>query len=169
MTRSCRNGNHRSPFGAWLRVQADLESRAAGLSIIDIDWCLHQYSSRPDGRNVQNVMFIEEKRFAEPLKNHQSDTLAVIYQLFANPRMKVMSKRVRSKMAGGFVRVRFFGVHLLSFSGAGPDDSEWIEWDRKRITIDQLKGILRFDTNPFHLGRRDERCHHGGGKQIPMF
>jgi len=51
-------------------------------------------------------------------------------------------------------------MHVLRFSGLGPDDSKFIEWDDKDINADTLTDLLRFDLDPDTLKPIDLRNHH---------
>jgi len=44
--------------------------------------------------------------------------------------------------------VRFLGSHLLQVSNETPENSDWMYWDAKQITLDQLVGLLNFELNP---------------------
>ena len=66
----------------------------------------------------------------------------------------------------GVVTVRYLGVYVLAFSGSGPLDSDEIRLFRvgdqvgKRIDLETLEGILRFDVDPATLRPIDYRSHH---------
>ena len=66
------------------------------------------------------------------------------------------------------VQVKSYGAHLLRISGATPDDSEWIEWDRKEITVEQMVQVLRFDLHPDTLELNDWRRHKETPPAHPM-
>ncbi len=168
MTRPMRNGQSRSPFGMWLNQCPELDSKKNGLNVADIDWCFHQFATRPSGREVQNIMFVEEKQFGAQVTSHQRDTLATIHRWFGVSSDSPLTKKVWSDFAKSFVTVRFWGVHVLCFEESGPLDSAWIQWDRTRIGLPRLIEILSFKRSPITLRKRDERLHHGGQKQIPL-
>lgn len=173
MTQQMRNGQHRSAFSKWLRETPELDpQKGSGLSIIDIDWCIHQFRDVVDSggsREVQNMMFVEEKTHGAECSPPQRDTLHAAAQLIHSHVSRQPHRTViKSQMTGQKVLLRNWGFHLLRFSHSGPMDSVWIEWDRKRITLKQLIEILRFELSPLTLNPRDERRHHGGAKQSKM-
>lgn len=159
-------------WGRWIRNNPRLESRD-GFSVSDIDMTvsemriIHQFKGIY-GREFQCMMDIECKVKGADLSAAQRDTLHLRNQLVRNRRQTPTKKLAYqagtvvaySTMNGRMVTVRHYGVHLLRFSGLGPDDSEWIEWDRKKITADQLTGLLRFDLDPDTLKPIDLRNHH---------
>lgn len=168
MTRERRHGADHSPFGEWMRTNPALDSRTNGLTVVDIDWCVHQYATH-GSRAVQNFMFIEEKRYAEIVRPHQMDTIKTINRFFVPSGRAALSRRVESHMARGAVLVRFWGFHLLEFEKSGPEDSKWIRWNRAEVLPTMLEELLTFRRNPRSLEPRDERSHHGGAKQMPLF
>ena len=173
MTQQRRDDEHKSEFSKWLRDNKRLDSIHAGLSIIDFDWIIHQYKVRTQHgveRQIQNMMCVEEKRYGKDVSESQRDTLIIIRQILmaGAPMKRPKVYRVWSTMGNKYVDVRYFGYHLLQFSGYGPTDSKTIEWDRNKITVEQLEKILRFELSPITLRPRDERSHHGGAKQRTM-
>lgn len=67
---------------------------------------------------------------------------------------------VYSPMLRRRIKLRSYGMHVLTFSGLGPNDSDVIQWDFKEIDIDTLTSILRFDLDPDTLKPIDLRNHH---------
>lgn len=179
MTAELRNGQPKSPFSEWVRNCRDLDSRTANISIVDGDWIIHQFATRPNGRYVQNLMYVEEKTRRSDVTKPQRDTLYTFEQILGrikrkdgNTKLPVSFKTWSTKIET-WVNTRFWGFHKLRFSHAGPMDSGaahdgWIEWDRKRIGLNDLIDLVRFHKSPYTLKPRDERLHHGGEKQIAM-
>lgn len=175
MTAPQRNGIAKCDFSEWLRSHPLLDANAAGLSITDADWVVHQFKIHTQhgrSKEIQNMMFIEEKTFGADIgkQSAQRDTISLLAQILrnrTNPRQPSLH-RVKSMMSGKLIRLRFFGWHLLQFSHAGPLDSEWIKWDWKPINLDMLVKLLRFELSPITLAPRDERSHHGGARQKTM-
>lgn len=170
MTLERRDGQHKTPFSEWIRTNPQLDQDVAGLCILDFDWIVHQYRIRTQhgrSREIQNMMCIEEKRYGKDIDPWQRDTLLALNQVLMAKARYGQPQRVsiKSKITGQTVLLRFFGCHLLRFSNTGPLDSAFIEWDRKKITREQLEQILRFELSPLTLNKRDERSHHGGKKQ----
>lgn len=167
MTTQRRDNQHRSGFLEWVRGVPDLDSREAGLCAMDIDVIWHQWRDSRDNnglRRINHLMVIEEKSFGADLTFSQRDTMWITHQLLVNnPAMQVRNVR------GQTVWVKHWGYCKLRYSGARPDDSEWIEWNRRRVTMSQLIRILRFDLRPDTLHRMDRRMnHHAKSEKHPV-
>jgi len=159
-------------FGRWIRNCKSLDSRL-GYSVSDQDYWIHRYKTNTDSigtREFQLLMLVEIKTFGTELSDAQTDTLHMANQLMRN-RMQTPTKDLRyqageaplevySAMLRRVVQMRAYGMHVLTFSHLGPDDSEWMTWDRQQITEDQLIALLRFDLDPDTLGPLDLRRHH---------
>ena len=158
-------------FGRWIRNNPDLDS-AKGYCVIDQDYKIHQYKTHGN-REFQCMMEVEIKTMGADLSPAQSDTLWISDQLLRNrrdtPTKSERQKRrqsgagvssVYSQMQHRYVRIRHYGVHVLTFSGLGPDDSEWIRWDKTMIDEATLTKILRLDLDPDTLKPLDLRNHH---------
>jgi hypothetical protein len=67
--------------------------------------------------------------------------------------------------------VRWYGAHVLQYSGLCPACSDKIRWDQKEISKEQLILILNFDLNPRDPRKSiDTRRHHRAvQKQLPLF
>jgi len=160
-------------FGRWIRSNPDLDSRH-GYSVTDQDYWIHKYKTH-ETRRFQLLMLVEIKTMGAELSEAQRDTLYQVNQLMRNRRQTPTKElryqtssgplTVKSTMLGGEVVMRAFGMHVLTFSGLGPDDSEWIRWDRTQISVDQLTAILRFDLDPDTLRELDLRLHHQNAEQ----
>lgn len=156
-------------FGRWIRNNPDIDS-SKGYCVTDQDYWIHRYIVR-GSRGFQCIMLVEIKTMGAVLTAAQQDTLWIIDQITRNRRQTPTKKEmrlqagtgpasVRSVMAKGNVALRAFGVHVLTFSGLGPDDSEWIRWDTTPIDAGTLTKILRFDLDPDTLKPIDLRNHH---------
>jgi len=160
-------------FGRWIRNNSRLDSKN-GYCVTDLDMSIsenktiHQFKSGYS-RDFQLMMSIEVKTMGADLSPSQRDTLQIFNQLIRN-RRQTPTKRLQfqagnapevfSVINGRRVKVRHYGVHLLRFSGLGPDDSEHILWDMKEIDADTLTKILSFELDPDTLKPIDLRNHH---------
>lgn len=153
-------------FGRWIRSNPDLDSRE-GICVVDQDYWIHKFKHHGN-RAFQLLMGVEVKLMGAELSRAQRDTLLALNQLMRNRRHSINKS---SQQVGNYVpvvsafdgqerNVRFYGVHVLRFSGLGPDDSEWIKWDLKDIDTPMLTSILRFDLDPDTLRPLDLRNHH---------
>jgi hypothetical protein len=116
------------------------------------------------------MMMIEIKSFGAKMSDAQMDTIWMIDQILRNRRDTPTKDsrrqagqaplKARSYIAKTDVSLKSFGVHVLTFSGIGPDDSEWIRWDTKLIDLDILTKLLAFDLDPDSLKPLDLRNHH---------
>lgn len=160
---------YESNFSRWLRECPELDSIGAGLSVMDTDYIFHRFRTEL-GRVFQCLMIVELKTKNAEMSDAQKDTAGILNQLTRNRRQTPTSElrwqagnaplKVRSYIAKRDVNVRSFGVHLLTFDGYGPGDSESIRWDKNLITIDQLIALLKFDLDPDTLRQMDWRSHH---------
>lgn len=155
-----------------MRNEPSLDSVQEGIVRFDIDILLHRYMFKEDKkgtREIQCMMFIEVKTFDAELTAAQQETLGILSQVIRNRRRNrhrdkrglhatdhVAPARVlsRSKYHRRSVALRMFGGHLLQLSGTTPDDSDRIRWDYKKITVETLKGLLRFDLDPDKPSKR---------------
>lgn len=164
------------PWKAWLRSHPGLDSIRECLVIGDPDLWILKYGTRlhPSGvdRAVQYLMFAEVKSHGVDLEDWQRDQLGIVNDLLrtnpwkeqrANGRLIAGHPQnvriVKSLIAGKKIPVYCYGAHLLRFSGIDPASSEWIEWDRKRIDLDQLISLLRYDIHPDSLRPMEHRMH----------
>uniref|UniRef100_A0A6M3LMQ3 Uncharacterized protein n=1 Tax=viral metagenome TaxID=1070528 RepID=A0A6M3LMQ3_9ZZZZ len=169
----CPNCNtwitHETSFGRWIRNNAELDSQK-GYCVTDQDYWIHQFKTFR-GKDFQLIMMVEIKTMGAPLSMAQKDTLHMINQITRN-RKQTPTKdlqyqagvcpvsKVYSLASGKKVYLRVYGVHVLTFSGLGPDDSEWMKWDLSEIDKAELTQILRFDLDPDTLNAIDLRYHH---------
>ena len=156
-------------FGRWIRNNRELDS-AKGYCVTDQDYWIHRFKTHGN-RAFQCIMLVEIKTMGAEPTLAQSDTLWIVDQLMRNRRDTPTKKdtrlqagagpvKVRSAMRSGEVVLKAMGVHVLTFSGLGPDDSSRITWDNKEITTDTLTKILRFDLDPDSLNELCLRNHH---------
>lgn len=145
-----------------------MDSRS-GYNVSDQDYWIHRFRTAYD-REFQLVMLVEVKTMGMPLSDAQTDLLHMVNQLTRN-RRQTPTKELRWQAGSGPMRVystmnerevylRAYGMHVLTFSGLGPDDSETIMWDRTTINVEQLVALLRFDLDPDTLAPIDLRPHH---------
>jgi hypothetical protein len=135
--------------------------------------------NRPD-REVMYLMLVEIKTHGANLTPAQQDQLSIINQVIRTDPWK--EQRVSGRFIGGHdqnvrhvfspmakkqVRVISYGVHLLRMSGSTPTDSDWIGWDGKPISAEQLVNLLRFDLNPDTLRVEEHRNHKRVIQPIP--
>ena len=155
-------------FGRWIRNNDQLDS-AKGFCVTDQDYWVHRFKTHGN-RAFQCLMLVEIKTHGADLTLAQTDTLHIVNQVMRNRRATptkdlkfqagIAPLKVRSSMAGHLVTLKSFGMHVLTFSGLGPEDSEWIRWDRQEISEGQLTSLLRFDLDPDSLQPLDLRSHH---------
>lgn len=157
-------------FGRWVRNNSALDSIQHGMFVMDADWIFHQFRSEL-GRGFQCFMMVEVKTRGANMTEAQRDTFHLINQIMRNRRQTPTSQlktlqagngplKTFSVKNGKWVTTKAFGIHLLQFENLGPFDSQWIKWDGKHITTDQLTMLLRFDLDPDTLTAMDWRRHH---------
>jgi hypothetical protein len=155
-------------FSRWTRANPDLDS-SYGICIIDQDYWVHRFKSHK-GRDFQLLMGVEVKTHSSEPSPAQKDTLLAVNQVMRNRRQTPTKEnkfqsgnaatQIASFMLNRRVWLRTFGMHLLTFSGHGPDDSVVITWDKTRITKEILTKIIKFDLDPDTLNELDLRSHH---------
>lgn len=170
------NVSTEQPIKAWIRSHRDLDSKKQCLCIGDSDLWVQRYGIRKHqtgiDRSVMYLMLVEIKTHGDDLRGPQRDLLHVINQLLRTtpwkdqrvkgrfvPGHRQNARLVYSFIAGKSVRIHCYGVHKLRMSGATPDESEWITWDDKTVSTEQLLGLLRYDLNPDTLRRLEHRSH----------
>ena len=155
-------------LSAWVRGNENLDSRC-GFAATDFDVVWHQYATRSDGgisRLKQNMMVIETKTYNAKLTYAQADTLRIFKVICGVARGGRQPRIYKIRNCKGqTASCRWWGHHLLVFSGEGPEDSESIRWDTIPITKSILEEILMFKRSPLTLRPRDERNHHALGLQ----
>lgn len=133
---------------------------------MDGDWIVQRYlvhSDRMGARAINHVMFIEEKSNGADLTFGQRDLMFILHQLFRWADRKY--KRFKT-VRGDWVRVRWWGYFKLRYSGATIEDSEFILWNKRQITLHELEQLLRFELNPRTLRPRSDRRHHASKTAI---
>ena len=94
-----------------------------------------------------NLLLAEIKRRGAEMNHHQRTTYELLDELIkagiqANPKgIIIPSMRYPLKL-------KYKGIHLLQFENTTFEDGQ-IYWDKKQITPDQLKLILRFEISPY--------------------
>ena len=160
---------HETSFGRWIRNNSQLDS-ALGYCVSDQDYWIQKFKTY-EGRDFQLLMLVEIKTMGSKLTKAQIDLLHMANQVMRNRRWTPTKdlkfqpsngvSKVYSYMSNKEVYLRTYGVHVLTFSGLGPDDSEWITWDTtKPIDKEILTSILSFDLDPDTLNKIDLRSHH---------
>ena len=164
MTAPQRNGVPKSDFWNWVRNNQNLDSRKHGLSITDVDVCIHQYKRNADAvgeRDINSVMFLEEKTFCRERPFAQKDTMTVVQQVLEQPLRGEQPARYTVKNERGKdVMALYYGWHVIQFSETYPDNSAGIWWDGKPIEVPELEEVLRFDRSPITRRRISYRRHH---------
>lgn len=165
-----------SPVKAWIRSHEDLDSRRKCLCVGDSDLWIQRYGTRRHqsgvDRNVMYLMLVEIKSHGRGLETWQRDLLHVVNQLLRTNRWKERrdggqfqpghpqnARVIYSIIAGQKVQLQCYGVHILRLSGATPDVSDWIKWDDKPISREQLLLLLRYDLHPDSLRPMEHRSH----------
>jgi hypothetical protein len=154
---TCENCGHQTTaetaFNRWMRGHPDLDSRT-GIIRTDTDHIILRYKTALDGRSYQLIMIVEVKEFGASPDPWQIDILSFLRQIAESKGRNLKgapttrSRRVFSKRNQVYVRLRFYGVHLLQFEKTGPLDSDWIKWNGRQITTDQLVDLLAMNIRP---------------------
>jgi hypothetical protein len=171
----CPQCGHRhtkeTAFERWMRNEEELDS-GLGLVRFDLDVLLHRYMRLVDGkgsRDLQIMMFIEVKTLGANVLQSQLDTFSLLSQVLRNRKTNMHQQRhgrhtdavtpvtAHSKKLGKPVTLWLRGGHLLQLSGTSPVNSSDIRWDWKKISIDDLVGLIRFDLDPDTLKPIDWR------------
>ena len=157
---------HESSFGRWIRNNPLLDS-GIGYNVSDQDYWILKY--KIDGTREMNLlMFIEIKTFGAKITPTQQTLLHFVNQITRN-RHNINKKHQRSErrdflvwsvMQKKEILLRCYGMHSLTFSHRGPEDSDHIFWDKKEINLDQLTSILQFNTDPDTFGPLSFKLHH---------
>ena len=143
-------------FSRWMRENQELDS-GTGTVLSDLDFIIHRWTTPVYGRGVQGIMFLEVKTNCAKVSDSQAKTLSMAKQFIFNQG----DRRIKDGPKGQIRAVRNFGGFELRFSHTNPNDSDWIEWNRHRITKEQLVSLLKLDLNPISLkGKIDWRTNH---------
>jgi hypothetical protein len=155
-------------FGRWLRENEKLSS-GKGYAVCDVDYIIHKYKTS-GYREFQCIMWVEIKTNGSKLKLSQQDTLEIVNQMLRN-RKETPTKKCKYQAGSSIITVfsRFlrrkvtlksFGVHVLTFSAWGPNDSKTMLWDGKEINESILTQLCAFNLDPDTLKPLDLRSHH---------
>ena len=156
-------------FGRWIRNNPELDSIKDKIVVQDQDYWIEKYQDNGT-KSFKLLVGVEIKTMGAQLTDAQRDLLHILNQLMRN-RKQTPTKGVKWQAGPGInvvyslmhkckVRLRSFGMHVLIFSGLGPDDSDSILWDGKPIDAEILTKILRFDLDPDTLKPLDLTSHH---------
>jgi hypothetical protein len=129
-----------------------------GIVRTDTDHTILRYRTF-GSRDFQLLMDIEVKEYGAAPDAAQADILNFKHQL-AMRRGKnkhgtstVLTHKLKSRLSGKHVNVRYFGYHLLQFEKTNPLDSAWIKWNRQSVSEGQLTAILAFDRHPLQIDK----------------
>lgn len=153
-----------------MRAQPELDS-ARGIVRTDTDHTVLRYKTHDQGRDFQLLIDVETKEYGALPRPDQKDILSFKHQLMSTTGRNInggktrITRKLFSEMNQRSVRVRYLGYHLLRFEKTSPEDSEWIEWDHKRVSEEQLVELLALNLDPYNLQRpmqellRDRHAH----------
>ena len=156
-------------FGRWIRNNTELDSIKHTMVVQDQDYWIHKYATNGT-KSFKLLVGVEIKTMGAQLTEPQRDLLHILNQLMRN-RKQTPTKNLKWQAGPGInvvqslmhtcnVRLRAYGMHVLTFSGLGPDDSDSISWDGTPIDVETLTQILRFDLDPDTLKPIDLKPHH---------
>lgn len=149
-----------SAFARWVRQNPALDS-GSGTVFSDFDYVVQRYVTPLYGRCFQCVMFFETKCNASITNPSQAQTLTIARQFMQNQRIADGQVRtIRDHTTRRLLLVRNYGGFELRLSKTDPSNSEWMEWNRKRITTDTLVKLLKFDIDPITFKAMDWRSNH---------
>lgn len=180
-------------FSKWLNAQPGLQP-SDGINATDIDKVIHRYCHWNNGqkcRDVQCMLFLEVKAMGAAVRPNQADTMYHVHQAITTQLFPWQStdesgrfvvghpannRRAKAVIAGKTVEMKVLGHFCLRMSGTRPDNSEWMEWscgpkwnEGKRITLEQLQKLLRFELHPATLKPYDPARPHKKRKEPPSF
>lgn len=136
-----------TPFGQWLRCQAELDSHQQSFTANDVDWIFTKYRTPCDingTREVQLMMNVEVKTFGAKPNDQQRETLFMQHQLLCMIGKQKKVKRVDNR---GSTALWHMGCYVLVFPSSGPNNDEPFEWGvfRSDGVIDYwLSGVPSF-------------------------
>lgn len=128
-----RQASYGSDFSQWVRSRSEIDS-GIGYSVQNLDFVVHNYR--------ENWLLLIEEKTRGGMKNRsaeraQDDTHGIIHQMLkAANETKVMTMR-------GVRPAYYRGYYKVVFSGLGPQDSEWVEVNGERKSVDDLLRLLR--------------------------
>jgi hypothetical protein len=151
MTSPRRDGEHASPFCAWIRNHPDLDSNEICFSVQDNDLWMHRFSERKESKRVtiasvyEHLQLVEVKTFSAEMPFAQRDTFDVIDKIIRKASMRNGRRRPisveDSRRPGCRRSVRWLGVHVLQMSNNRPDNSERMLWDGKYEVSEKTLGF----------------------------
>jgi hypothetical protein len=162
-----------------VRENPELES-SRGFCAIDQDLWFHRYVAS-ENTPYECIMLVEAKTFGARMSTAQADTLGIVHQFMRNrvctpttPERKNLRQvknaphKAWSHNKRRFVRVRAFGVYVLTFSGSGDpcEPGQTITWQSatpgsiRTIDEETLTKLLAFELDPDTLRPLDLRNHH---------
>lgn len=171
----------------WIRNNPHLDSQRHGIYIMDTDMWVHKFGSRKGvvpgwNRDVQYLMKVEVKTRGAVVKPEQQDTITLVDNLLRTKPWKEHRisgqlvpghpqnvRNVFSRIAGRNIRAICHGVHILRMSGESPGASEWLLWDERPITAQQLEQLFRYELDPDSLRIMEHREHKPISTQQPLF
>lgn len=109
-------------------------------------------------------MFIEIKTHCATRTSSQQDTQNVIDNALGNLLHKTWVDTKRSRKL-----CYYHGLHVACFSNTRPDNSEWMTWNGKRITVEELMEVLAFKRDARTLKKRYDRGHHKSKNDLLLF
>jgi len=167
MTKRRLDGKEETDFASWVRNNPRLDSVKECVATQDIDYVWHKYNTPKDKigeRRLQHIMLIEEKTHGSDLSDSQRDTMWLIDQ--ALKRLdRIPNHQFRSAMRGDWVQIRYWGYFKLRYADSLEDG---VEWNRRKISLQTLESILRFEVDPRTLRPRSDRRHHAK-RGLPLF
>jgi len=122
MTRQENSGSRDLIFSGWLRKSGKVKSSEDGLSVTDLDFCLHSWKSKP-----RKLMLIEMKQHGAKIRFPQRQIYVAL-----NKALKIGLKQI------GY---DFLGIHVITFENRFFNDGKCF-LDNKEITEDELGKFL---------------------------
>lgn len=182
MTR-LRNPDRFTDFDRWINAEHGIQP-CDGFYIFDVDKVIHRFKTRPCGRKVQCMMFLEIKTRNETLSEAQRDSIFMTHQLITT-RLWKFSRDDNGRFDKGHhanirdawtwmnrkqhksIRLICYGYFVLRMSNGTPADSESMWWgvpsagdfSYHPVTIGQVKSLLSFDIDPVTFRPMDLRRH----------
>jgi hypothetical protein len=175
------------PWKTWIRNHPKLDSQEHGISVMDTDLIVHKFGRRRGlirgwDRDVQYLMKVEVKTQGAAVGPAQRDTINAVDNLLRTKPWKEHRidgklipghpqniRNVVSSIAGREVRIICHGVHVLRMSGPTPGTSDWLRWDERLITGEQLVQLFRYELDPDSLRVMEHREHKKISDQHPLF
>jgi hypothetical protein len=69
----------------------------------------------------------------------------------------------------GDVIIQCYGSHLWELAWDTPDDSSWMCWDYKPVTVEQIVGLFNFELHPDSLTPFEDKPMHKPRSQPGLF